>query len=139
MTVHLREWKYAQQDPRNAALQVKSTGNQTYDAIRVVLASGAPRWRAVLTSHGLKVLLLEAGPVKLPIENELNRWSASTIIHARGLTSSRQITARSPGASTPFRQPPYAKGSRPLACGVLFLLRARVWGGSYYSKNIVVG
>ncbi len=104
---------------------------KTYDAI--VVGSGAAGGMAayVLTSHGLKVLLLEAGK-KLPIEKELKsmEWPYN---HPRRGDMPPDDHALTPREYT-FRQPPYAKGSR--YSHVYSYVQG--WGGSDYSKNIVV-
>ena len=103
----------------------------TYDAI--VVGSGAAGGMAayVLTSHGLKVLLLEAGK-KLPIEKELKsmEWPYN---HPRRGDMPPDDHALTPREYT-IRQPPYAKGSR--YSHVFSYVQG--WGGSDYSKNIVV-
>jgi choline dehydrogenase-like flavoprotein len=104
---------------------------KTYDA--VVVGSGAAGGMAahVLTSHGLKVLLLEAGK-KLDIEQELRsmEWPYD---HARRGNMPPQYHALSANEYT-IRQPPYAKG---LPYPKVFSY-VQGWGGSDYSKNIVV-
>jgi choline dehydrogenase-like flavoprotein len=104
---------------------------RTYDAI--VVGSGAAGGMAayVLTSHGLKVLLLEAGR-KLPIEKELKsmEWPYN---HPRRGDMPPDDHALTPREYT-IRQPPYAKGSR--YSHVFSYVQG--WGGSDYSKNIVV-
>jgi len=104
---------------------------QTYDAI--VVGSGAAGGMAayVLTSHGLKVLLLEAGR-KLPIEKELKsmEWPYD---HPRRGDMPPDDHALTPREYT-IRQPPYAKVSRH--SHVFSYVQG--WGGSDYSKNIVV-
>src|SRR5258706_13390935 len=105
--------------------------NKVYDAI--VVGSGAAGGMAahVLTSHGLKVLLLEAGR-KLPIEKELKsmEWPYN---HPRRGYMPPDNHALTPREYT-IRQPPYAKGLR--ASHVFSYVQG--WGGSDYSKNIVV-
>ena len=104
---------------------------QTYDAI--VVGSGAAGGMAayVLTSHGLKVLVLEAGR-KLPIEKELKsmEWPYD---HPRRGDMPPDDHALTPREYT-IRQPPYAKVSRH--SHVFSYVQG--WGGSDYSKNIVV-
>ncbi len=104
---------------------------RVYDA--VIVGSGAAGGMAayVLTSHGMNVLLLEAGK-KLNIESELKsmEWPYE---HPRrgdmppgyhGL-SSREYA---------IRQPPYAAESPYKFVGSY----VQTWGGNDYSKNIVV-
>ena len=103
----------------------------TYDA--VVVGSGAAGGMAahVLTARGLKVLLLEAGR-KLDIDSELKsmewpydhprRGSIPPTHHA---LSAKEYT---------IRQPPYAADS-PYEKVYSYV---QGWGGSDYSKNIVV-
>src|SRR6267154_6144225 len=78
----------------------------TYDAI--VVGSGAAGWMAahVLTSQGMKVLLLEAGK-KIPIEQELRsmEWPYE---HPRRGEWPPGNNAPRPNENT-IRQPPYAK------------------------------
>src|ERR1041385_7358230 len=82
---------------------------KTYDAI--VVGSGAAGGMAchVLTSHGLKVLLLEAGR-KLPIEQELRsmQWPYQ---HPRRGEMPPGDHALTPREYT-IRQPPYAERSQ---------------------------
>jgi choline dehydrogenase-like flavoprotein len=103
----------------------------TYDA--VVVGSGAAGGMAahVLTSHGLKVLLLEAGR-KLPIEQELKsmEWPYD---HPRRGDMPPNDHAISRNEYT-LRKPPYAKGSRYQHV----FSYVQGWSGSDYSKNIVV-
>jgi choline dehydrogenase-like flavoprotein len=103
----------------------------TYDAI--VIGSGAAGGMAshVLTSHGLKVLLLEAGR-KLDIENELRsmEWPYD---HPRRGDMPPEYHALSQNEYT-IRQPPYANGVK--AKKVFSYVQG--WTGSDYSKNIVV-
>src|SRR5579872_3227199 len=81
----------------------------TYDA--VVVGSGAAGGMAahVLTSHGMKVLLLEAGR-KLPIEKELKSMEWPYEHPRRGLMppDSRALARNEYN----IRNPPYAQGSR---------------------------
>src|SRR5258708_11762443 len=105
--------------------------SRTYDVI--VVGSGAAGGMAahVLTSHGLKVLLLEAGK-KLNIEQELKSMEWPYDHPRRG-----EIP---PGTHSinfneyTVRKPPYAKGMPnkhvySYVCG---------WDGGDYAKNIVV-
>ena len=102
-----------------------------YDAI--VIGSGAAGGMAahVLTAHGMKVLMLEAGR-KLPIEQELKsmEWPYD---HPRRGDMPPNDHALTLNEYT-IRKPPYAKGSR--AQHVFSYVQG--WGGSDYSKNIVV-
>ncbi len=102
-----------------------------YDAI--VIGSGAAGGMAahVLTSHGMKVLLLEAGR-KLPIEQELKsmQWPYDHPRRGEMPPNDHALTLN----EYTIRKPPYAKGSR--AQHVFSYVQG--WGGSDYSKNIVV-
>jgi choline dehydrogenase-like flavoprotein len=104
---------------------------RTYDA--VVVGSGAAGGMAahVLTSHGMKVLLLEAGK-KLDIEKELKsmEWPYE---HPRrgGLPPDSHALSRN---EYTFRKPPYAKGL-PNKHVYSYV---EGWAGADYSKNIVV-
>ncbi len=104
---------------------------KTYDAI--VVGSGAAGGMAayVLTAHGLKVLLLEAGK-KLPIEKELKsmEWPYNHPRRGDMPPDCHALGAREYN----IRQPPYAKGSR--YSHVYSYVQG--WGGSDYSKNLVV-
>src|SRR5580698_3006491 len=104
---------------------------KTYDAI--VIGSGAAGGMAahVLTSHGLQVLLLEAGR-KLPIEKELKsmEWPYD---HPRRGEMPPDDHPLSRNEYT-VRKPPYAKGS---AFTHVFSY-VQGWSGTDYSKNIVV-
>ena len=103
----------------------------TYDA--VVVGSGAAGGMAshVLTSKGLKVLLLEAGK-KIPIEQELRsmEWPYD---HPRRGEAPPGYHAINYNEYT-IRKPPYAKGS---AFKHVFSYVGG-WGGSDYVKNILV-
>ena len=103
----------------------------TYDA--VVIGSGAAGGMAahVLTSQGLKVLMLEAGK-KLDINKELKslEWPYD---HPRRGDMPPGHHALTLNEYT-IRQPPYAAGSSyPKVYSYV-----QGWGGSDYSKNIVV-
>jgi choline dehydrogenase-like flavoprotein len=104
---------------------------KTYDAI--VVGSGAAGGMAahVLTSHGLDVLLLEAGK-KLLIERELRsmQWPYD---HPRRGEMPRDSHALTFNEYT-IRQRPYAQGMRYKHV----YSYVQGWGGSDYSKNIVV-
>jgi len=117
--------RFAQPKAPEADLQ------KTYDA--VVVGSGAAGGMAahVLTSHGLKVLLLEAGK-KLDIEQELRsmEWPYD---HPRRGNMPPEYHALTSNEYT-IRQPPYAKGM-PYPKVFSYV---QGWGGSDYSKNIVV-
>ena len=105
--------------------------SRTYDA--VVVGSGAAGGMAahVLTAHGMKVLLLEAGK-KLPIEQELRSMEWPYDHPRRGDLP--------PGSHSlsfneyTIRQPPYARGTpfRHLYSYV------GGWSGGDYVKNILV-
>jgi choline dehydrogenase-like flavoprotein len=102
-----------------------------YDAI--VIGSGAAGGMAahVLTSRGMKVLMLEAGK-KLHIEDELKstEWPYE---HPRRGEMPPGSHALSLNEYT-VRQPPYAKGT-PYNHVYSYV---QGWGGADYSKNIVV-
>jgi choline dehydrogenase-like flavoprotein len=105
--------------------------SRTYDA--VVVGSGAAGGMAahVLTSHGMHVLMLEAGK-KLPIEQELRsmEWPYD---HPRRGDAPPGSHALSFNEYT-IRQPPYAKGS---AFQHVYSYVGG-WGNSDYVKNILV-
>ena len=102
-----------------------------YDA--VIVGSGAAGGMAahVLASHGLKVLLLEAGK-KLPIEQELRsmQWPYQ---HSRRGDMPPGYHALSLNEYN-IRKPPYAQGS-PYKVVESYV---QGWSGPDYSKNIVV-
>jgi choline dehydrogenase-like flavoprotein len=104
---------------------------KTYDAI--VVGSGAAGGMAahVLTSHGMQVLLLEAGQ-KLNINKELRsmEWPYD---HARRGDMPPDSHALS-GREYTIRQPPYANGS-PYKHVYSYILDGT---GSDYAKSIVV-
>lgn len=104
---------------------------QTFDA--VVVGSGAAGGMAahVLTSHGMKVLLLEAGK-KLNIEKELKsmQWPYD---HPRRGNMPSYDHALTLNEYT-IRPRPYAKGMRYKHV----FSYVQGWSGSDYSKNIVV-
>lgn len=104
---------------------------KTYDAI--VVGSGAAGGMAahVLTSHGMQVLLLEAGK-KLNINKELRsmEWPYE---HPRRGDLPPGSHALSPNEYT-IRKPPYAKGS-PYKHVYSYV---EGWNGPDYAKNIVV-
>ena len=111
--------------------QQDSDLSRTYDA--VVVGSGAAGGMAahVLTAHGMKVLLLEAGK-KLPIEQELRSMEWPYDHPRRG-----DLPPGSHGLSFneyTIRQPPYARGTpfRHLYSYV------GGWSGGDYVKNILV-
>jgi|KBSSwiStaDraftv2_1062776.scaffolds.fasta_scaffold20132_2 choline dehydrogenase-like flavoprotein len=105
--------------------------SRTYDA--VIVGSGAAGGMAahVLTSHGLDVLMLEAGK-KLDIESELKsmEWPYD---HPRRGEKPYTAHALSFNEYT-IRQPPYAQGT-PWKTMYSYV---QGWGGSDYSKNILV-
>ncbi|HMG18658.1 MAG TPA: GMC family oxidoreductase [Gemmatimonadales bacterium] len=105
--------------------------SRTYDA--VVVGSGAAGGMAahVLTSQGMKVLLLEAGK-KLPIEQELRSMEWPYDHPRRGDFPPGNHAIRYNEYTV--RQPPYAKGS---AFKHVFSYVGG-WGGSDYVKNILV-
>jgi choline dehydrogenase-like flavoprotein len=102
-----------------------------YDA--VVVGSGAAGGMAahVLTSHGMKVLLLEAGK-KLNIEKELKsmEWPYDHPRRGQMPPDSHALSLNEYNV----RQPPYAQG---LKFNHVYSY-VQGWGGSDYSKNIVV-
>src|SRR5580693_2442166 len=102
-----------------------------YDAI--VIGSGAAGGMAshVLTAHGMKVLLLEAGR-KLPIEQELKsmEWPYDHPRRGEMPSSDHALTLN----EYTIRKPPYAKGSRYQHV----FSYVQSWSGTDYSKNIVV-
>src|ERR1044071_9688074 len=102
-----------------------------YDA--VVVGSGAAGGMAahVLTSHGMKVLLLEAGK-KLNIEKELKsmEWPYDHPRRGQMAPGSHALSLNEYNV----RQPPYAQGMK--FNHVYSYVQG--WGGSDYSKNIVV-
>jgi len=104
---------------------------KTYDAI--VIGSGAAGGMAahVLTSHGLKVLLLEAGK-KLPIEKELKSMEWPYDHPRRGdlPPDSRAI----PYNEYSIRKPPYAQSTKYKHT----YSYVENWGGADYTKNMVV-
>ena len=104
---------------------------KTYDAI--VIGSGAAGGMAahVLTSHGLKVLLLEAGK-KLPIEKELKSMEWPYDHPRRGdlPPDSRAI----PYNEYSIRKPPYAQSTKYKH----MYSYVENWGGADYTKNMVV-
>jgi choline dehydrogenase-like flavoprotein len=115
----------------------QSSGSQevdlrkTYDAI--VVGSGAAGGMAahVLTSHGMKVLLLEAGK-KLNINKELRsmEWPYD---HPRRGDMPPQYYALS-SREYALRKPPYAQASPySKVCNYV-----QGWSGADYSKNIMV-
>src|ERR1700732_602062 len=103
---------------------------KTYDA--VVVGSGAAGGMAahVLTSHGLKVLLLEAGK-KLPIEKELRsmEWPYDNPYRGELPPDRHSISFN----EYTIRRPPYAAGFEKSKH-----LRSYVGRGDYL-KNIVAG
>ncbi len=117
------------QDPHEPPVNVDLT--TTYDAI--VVGGGAARGLGAdgLTTPGLKVVLVEAG-AKLPIEQELKSMQWPYNHPRRGeMPSSDHALTRN---EYTIRKPPYAKGSRYQHV----FSYVQGWGGSDYSKNIVV-
>ncbi|MGH9935567.1 MAG: NAD(P)-binding protein, partial [Blastocatellia bacterium] len=105
--------------------------NKVYDA--VIIGSGAAGGMAahVLTSHGMKVLLLEAGRrIDTTEELKSTEWPYE---HPRRGDMPPGNHALSLNEYT-IRQPPYANGIK--ANHVYSYVQG--WGGSDYSKNIVV-
>ncbi len=104
---------------------------RVYDAI--VVGSGAAGGMAahVLTSKGMKVLLLEAGR-KLDIDKELksSEWPFEHPRRGEMPPDSHALTLN----EYTVRQPAYAKGTK--YSHVYSYVQG--WGGSDYSKNIVV-
>ena len=105
--------------------------SKTYDAI--VVGSGAAGGMAahVFTSHGMQVLMLEAGK-KLPIEQELKsmQWPYDHPRRGRMPADSHALTLN----EYTIRPRPYAKGMRYKHV----YSYVQGWNGSDYSKNIVV-
>jgi choline dehydrogenase-like flavoprotein len=104
---------------------------RTYDAI--VVGSGAAGGMAahVLTSHGMKVLLLEAGK-KLDTDKELKstEWPYQHKRRGEMPSDSHPLSLNEYN----IRQPPYAADSK--FKHVYSYVQG--WGGSDYSKNILV-
>ena len=117
--------------PQSSSNSTEVDFKKTYDA--VIVGSGAAGGMAahVLTTHGLKVLLLEAGR-KLNIEQELKSMEWPYDHPRRGdlPPGSRALSFN----EYTIRKPPYAKG----------LPNKHVysyvggWGGGDYAKNILV-
>jgi len=103
--------------------------NKTYDA--VIVGSGAAGGMAahVLTTHGLQVLLLEAGK-KLPIEQELRsmEWPYDNAHRGFLPPSSHSLTFN----EYTIRNPPYSAGLEKSKHLYSYI------GSSDYVKNIVV-
>ncbi|HEX4773184.1 MAG TPA: GMC family oxidoreductase [Bryobacteraceae bacterium] len=105
--------------------------NTTYDAVIVGSGAGGGMAAHVLTGHGLKVLLLEAGKyqdtskvlhsMEWPYDNP-NRGKMPPDYHALSLN---EYT---------IRNPPYAQNS-PYKKVTSYI---QAWGGSDYSKTLVV-
>jgi choline dehydrogenase-like flavoprotein len=104
---------------------------KTYDAI--VVGSGAAGGMAahVLTSHGLKVLMLEAGK-KLPIEKELKsmQWPYDHPRRGELAPGSHALTLNEYNV----RPRPYAKG---MSYQHVYSY-VQGWGSGDYTKNVVV-
>jgi choline dehydrogenase-like flavoprotein len=105
---------------------------RTYDAI--VVGSGAAGGMAahVLTSHGLDVLLLEAGR-QLDTTAELKSMEWPYDHPRRGDMPYTSHALR--GAEYALRQPPYAPKDSPWKTVQSYV---QGWNGSDYSKNILV-
>src|SRR4029453_16200819 len=104
---------------------------RTYDAI--VIGSGAAGGMAahVLTSQGMKVLMLEAGK-KIEVEKELKSMEGPHAHRRRGDMPPEQHALTLNEYTT--RQPPYAADSKyPKVYSYV-----QGWNGTDYSKNIVV-
>src|SRR6266851_3621436 len=105
--------------------------SKTYDA--VIVGSGAAGGMAahVLTTHGLKVLMLEAGK-KLPIEQELRsmQWPYDHPRRGDAPPGSHHLSFN----EYTIRKPPYAKG----AAFKHVYSYVGGWTGSDYVKNILV-
>ncbi len=99
----------------------------------VIVGSGAAGGMAahVLTSHGLEVLLLEAGP-RLELEAELRSMEWPYDHPRRGAmpSTAHALTLN----EYTIREPPYAQGL-PWKNVYSYV---QGWGGSDYSKNLVV-
>lgn len=118
-------FNFAPSQPKEADL------NKTYDAI--VIGSGAAGGMAayVLTQHGLKVLLLEAGK-KIDIDQELrsSEWPYEHPRRGDKPANHHALTPNEYAAQTP----PYAANSRYKKVHSY----VGTWNGSDYAKNIVV-
>src|SRR3989442_5727018 len=105
--------------------------SKTYDA--VVVGSGAAGGMAahVLTTRGLKVLMLEAGK-KLPIEQELRsmQWPYDPPRRGDAPPGYHSLSFN----EYTIRTPPYAKNST--AKHVMSYVGG--WGGAHYVQNILV-
>jgi choline dehydrogenase-like flavoprotein len=104
---------------------------RTYDALIVGSGAGGGMAAHVLTSHGLDVLLLEAGK-KLNIEGELKsmEWPYDHPRRGEMPPDSHALTRN----EYTIRPRPYAKGMRYNHV----YSYVQEWGGSDYSTNIVV-
>jgi choline dehydrogenase-like flavoprotein len=105
---------------------------RTYDA--VIVGSGAAGGMAahVLTSHGLDVLLLEAGK-QIDTTAELKSLEWPYDHPRRGEMPYDRHALR--GAEYAFRKPPYAPKDTPWKAVHSYV---QGWSGTDYSKNIVV-
>src|SRR5262249_60823332 len=104
---------------------------RTYDA--VIVGSGAAGGMAahVLTSHGLEVLLLEAGKqIDTTAELKSMEWPYEHPRRGDIPYSSHALRGR----EYEFRRPPYAKDT-PYKAVYSYV---EGWNGSDYTKNIVV-
>src|SRR5438046_1279840 len=104
--------------------------NRVYDA--VVVGSGAAGGMAahVLTSHGMKVLLLEAGK-KLDIDKELKstEWPYEHSRRGEMPPGSHALSLNEYN----IREPPYAQGTKYQHV----YSYVQGWSGPDYSKNIM--
>jgi len=104
---------------------------RVYDA--VIIGSGAAGGMAahVLTQHGMKVLMLEAGKkLNTTVELKSMEWPYEHPRRGDMPPGYQALTAR----EYTIRQPPYAQDSAAKFVGSY----VQSWGGSDYSKNIVV-
>lgn len=105
--------------------------NKVYDAIVVGSGAGGGMAAYVLTSHGMKVLLLEAGKrIDTTKELKSTEWPYE---HPRRGDMPPDRHALTPNEYT-IRKPPYAAGIKASHVHSY----TQTWGGSDYSKNLVV-